>query len=173
MSKLVVSCILIAGMGVGAIAQTNPASISNRRTNEATASTAPTRHQDAAPRLLTVHKRPSCRCCTAWISHMKSAGFRAEVTNEEELDPIKRALGVPERLSSCHTARIDRYFIEGHVPAEDVKRLLAERPDALGLAVPSMPIGSPGMEQGNRREPYDVLLVYRSSKTSVFAHHGR
>ena len=119
-----------------------------------------------------VYKTESCGCCAAWVRHMEASGFRVEVHNESNMSPIKRALGVPADLESCHTAKVDRYFIEGHVPAEDVRRLLAERRNALGIAVPRMPIGSPGMEQGNRREPYDVLLVQRSGATSVFAHHG-
>jgi hypothetical protein len=122
---------------------------------------------------LIVHKTESCGCCAVWVRHMEQAGFKVEVKNETNLDPIKRAMGVPTNAESCHTGKIDRYFIEGHVPAEDVKRLLAERPNAMGLAVPGMPIGSPGMEQGNRRDPYDVLLVQRSGKTSVFAQHGK
>ncbi|HTE42966.1 MAG TPA: DUF411 domain-containing protein [Steroidobacteraceae bacterium] len=122
--------------------------------------------------LLIVHKSESCGCCEVWVRHMEQAGFKVEVHNEKNLDPIKRAMGVPANGESCHTAKIDRYFIEGHVPAEDVKRMLAERPNARGLTVPGMPIGSPGMEQGNRRDPYDVLLVQRSGKTSVYAHHG-
>jgi hypothetical protein len=152
---------LMIGLVGSAIAQSNAASAT------------PIQQQKAVSPLMVVHKSPSCGCCAAWIKHMELAGFRVEVVNEQKLDPIKRALGVPEHLGSCHSAKIDRYFIEGHVPAEDVKRLLAERPNALGLAVPRMPIGSPGMEQGNRRDPYDVLLVYRSGKTEVFAHHGK
>lgn len=172
MSKLVLSFILMTGLSATAIAQSSPAATGNS-TNESTASTALARQHRAVLPLLKVHKIASCRCCAAWIDHMELAGFRVEVTNEENMETIKRTLGVPERLSSCHTAKIDRYFIEGHVPAEDVKRLLAERPNALGLAVPGMPIGSPGMEQGNHREPFDVILVYRSGNPSVFAHHGR
>jgi len=155
-----------------AIAQSNSAS-TYHSTHEATASSGPSEQKQTVTPMLVVYKRPSCACCAAWIKHMARAGFRVDVFNEEKLDPIKRALGVPEQLASCHSAKIDRYFVEGHVPAEDVKRLLAERPNALGLAVPRMPVGSPGMEQGNRREPYDVLLVHRSGKTSVFAHHGK
>ena len=122
--------------------------------------------------MLVVYKTESCGCCLGWVRHMEAAGFRVEVHNEKNLDPIKRALGVPANLESCHTAKIGRYYVEGHVPAEDVKRLLAERPNALGIAVPKMPIGSPGMEQGNRVEPYDVLLVQRNGKSTVYARHG-
>jgi hypothetical protein len=120
-----------------------------------------------------VYKSEHCGCCVGWVRHMEAAGFKVEVVNQENLDPIKRLLGVPPKLESCHTAKVDRYYIEGHIPAEDVIRMLTEKPLAAGLAVPNMPIGSPGMEQGNRREPYDVLLVQRNGKTSVYASQGK
>jgi hypothetical protein len=117
----------------------------------------------AAPRvavaasLLTVHKTPWCGCCTAWAEHMAAAGFAVAVEDSEDLDPIKRSLGVPVRLESCHTGVIEGYVIEGHVPAAVVERLLAERPEGIaGLAVPGMPAGSPGMEFGTA-EAYDVI----------------
>ena len=104
---------------------------------------------------------------------MISAGFRAEVffVNDEDLRLIKSQLAIPVDLSSCHTATIGRYFIEGHVPAEDIRRLLIERPKALGLSVPGMPIGSPGMEMGNNKEPFDTLLVFENGETQVFNSH--
>jgi hypothetical protein len=120
-----------------------------------------------------VYKSESCGCCLGWVRHMEAAGFKVEVHNQDNMDPIKQALGIPPKLGSCHTAKVDRYYIEGHVPAEDVKKLLAEKPLAAGIAVPRMPIGSPGMEQGNYREPYDVLLVERNGKTTVYASHGK
>ncbi|MEX1994814.1 MAG: DUF411 domain-containing protein [Steroidobacteraceae bacterium] len=119
-----------------------------------------------------VHKSPTCGCCQAWAEHMQDAGFPVETRDTQDLDTIKAEVGVPFGQGSCHTARVGKYFIEGHVPADDVKRLLAEKPDARGLTVPGMPIGSPGMEQGEIREPYDVLLVARDGTTTVFAHHG-
>jgi len=94
------------------------------------------------------------------------------VVESDDLGAIKSAVGLPYGLGSCHTARVGNYFVEGHVPADDVKRLLFEKPDARGLTVPGMPIGSPGMEQGDRREPYDVLLVAKDGTTTVYAHHG-
>lgn len=107
---------------------------------------------------MTVYKSPWCGCCGAWVEHLQANGFSVAVKEQEDLDPVKRAFGVPEPLQSCHTAVIEGYVIEGHVPAADVRRLLAERPQARGLAVPGMPVGSPGMEQGGRRDRYEVIL---------------
>lgn len=123
--------------------------------------------------LLVVHKSPTCGCCTAWSAHMRKAGFPVELRDESDVAPIKRRVGVPADKHSCHTAMVAGYFIEGHVPAADVKRLLAEKPDAKGLAVPGMPLGSPGMEvPGGRVQPYAVELVNRDGTTEVFARHG-
>lgn len=119
-----------------------------------------------------VYKSPTCGCCEAWVGHMQDAGFPVQVRDLQDLSTIKAEVGVPAGQGSCHTARIGGYFVEGHVPGNDVKRLLAERPNARGLTVPGMPQGSPGMEQGHPDEPYDVLLVAKDGSTSVFAHHG-
>ena len=104
---------------------------------------------------------------------MISAGFKAEVNfvDDEVLRSIKSQLGIPADLSSCHTATIGSYFIEGHVPAEDIRRLLNEGPKALGLSVPGMPIGSPGMEMGSNKEPFETLLVFENGETEVFNRH--
>ena len=120
-----------------------------------------------------VFKSPTCGCCSAWVDHMTSAGFDAVArdVDQETLWTMKDRAGVTPELSSCHTAFIDGYFVEGHVPASDVQRLLTERPDALGLTVPGMPIGSPGMEMGNQRDAYDTLLVLRDGSTEVFESH--
>ena len=118
-----------------------------------------------------VHKTPWCGCCSSWVAHLRANGFQPVVAEHESLDPIAQRLGVPDRLRSCHTAQVGGYFIEGHVPAADIMRLLAQRPAALGLAVPGMPVGSPGMEQGGRRQPYQTLLVGRGGATRVFAQH--
>lgn len=127
---------------------------------------------EAAP-LVSVVKSPTCGCCGAWVEHMQAAGFRTEVhdVGSDQLDAFKREAGVAPEHASCHTAIVDGYFVEGHVPAEDVKRLLAERPEARGLAVPGMPAGSPGMEMGDVRDPYDTLLVRRDGAAEVFARH--
>jgi hypothetical protein len=122
--------------------------------------------------LVTVHKSPSCGCCGAWVEHMRSAGFEVEVRDTNDLDPIKQSLGVPANKASCHTAQVGDYFVEGHVPADDVKRLLSEKPEARGLAVPGMPAGSPGMEvPPGHEQPYAVELVAADGTSSTFAEH--
>jgi hypothetical protein len=123
----------------------------------------------AAASKVRVYKNPGCECCTAWVGHLKTAGFSVEVTETEDTAGVRKRLGIPERLASCHTGVVDGYALEGHVPAADVKRLLAAKPQAVGLAVPGMPIGSPGMEYGGRKEPYKVLLVDRGGRETVFA----
>lgn len=130
--------------------------------------------QTPRPRNLTVLKTPTCPCCDGWIAHMREAGFVTTVTIVENLQPIRTRRGLPDELASCHTGLIDGYLIEGHVPARDVVRLLAEKPTAVGLAVPAMPLGSPGMEtpQGHR-EPFATLLVLPSGATRVFARHNQ
>ncbi|MBE7940779.1 MULTISPECIES: DUF411 domain-containing protein [Ramlibacter] len=120
-----------------------------------------------------VFKNPYCSCCEAWVSHLKAAGFAVKVNLVEDTAPVRRRAGIPERLGSCHTALVAGYALEGHVPAADVKRLLAERPDAAGLAVPGMPVGAPGMEAGARKDPFDVLLVDRRGQATVFASHNK
>jgi hypothetical protein len=120
-----------------------------------------------------VHKSPSCGCCGAWVDHMRDAGFPVEVRDADNLEPVKSRLGVPYGKGSCHTAEVDGYFVEGHVPAEDIKRLLAERPDVRGLALPGMPIGSPGMESPDGRvQPYTVEVVAEDGSTQAYARHG-
>ena len=117
---------------------------------------------------MTVWKTPWCGCCGSWVEHMREQGFSVAVREVEDLDPIKRMAAVPEKLQSCHTARVGGYVIEGHVPAADVKRLLSSRPDVRGLAVPGMPSGSPGMENG-MHDPYDVLLIGRDDSVERFS----
>jgi len=124
----------------------------------------------AAGDKLTVYKSPTCGCCQACAQHMQRAGFELEIVEIEDLAPIKARLRVPQILEACHTAVVGGYVIEGHVPATDVERLLRERPKAMGLAVPGMPIGSPGMEQDGRREPFETILFSRQG-LYVFAHH--
>jgi hypothetical protein len=137
---------------------------------EAVSATAVT--ESALP-LLVVYKSESCGCCGEWVKHMEQAGFKTEVHNVDNMNPIKEAVGLPPMMGSCHTARVGQYFVEGHVPAEDVKRLLAEQPNAKGLAVPRMPMGSPGMEvPSGEVEPYDVLLIANDGSPSVYASHG-
>lgn len=107
---------------------------------------------------VTVNKTPWCGCCNDWVAHLREAGFDVTVHEHEDLTPIRQQLGVPLSLGSCHTAEVAGYAIEGHVPAADIRRLLEERPAGVqGLSVPGMPVGSPGMEMGDRRDPYDVV----------------
>jgi hypothetical protein len=124
----------------------------------------------ADPVQVQVYKSPTCGCCNKWIEHLESNGFSVHATDVPDLAPIKAENGVPRRLASCHTAFVDGYLVEGHVPAADVRRLLRERPKVSGLAVPGMPIGSPGME-GPNPERYQVLS-FGPEGVSVFSTHG-
>lgn len=121
---------------------------------------------------ITVHRSASCGCCGGWVDHLRAAGFEVTVDMNEDLQPIADRLGIVDALRSCHTGEIGGYFVEGHVPASDIERLLRERPDARGIAVPGMPIGSPGMEMGERRERFVTYLVSRDGATSVFTVHN-
>ena len=127
--------------------------------------------QAAAAATIEVVKSPYCGCCTGWVEHLRANGFTVRVIDTEDVAQVAQRLGVPERLRSCHTARVEGYVIEGHVPAADIERLLRERPQAAGLAVPGMPVGSPGMEQGGRRQPYATTLFHRDGRQQVFARH--
>jgi len=119
---------------------------------------------------MTVYKSPWCGCCGAWVDHLRANGFSVAVEEREDLGPVKRGFGVPEPLHSCHTAVVEGYVIEGHVPAADILRLLAERPQARGLAVPGMPVSAPGMEQGAEQDPYEVIL-FGGGAPRVYARH--
>jgi hypothetical protein len=125
------------------------------------------------PSSIEVWKSTTCDCCGAWVKHLSANGFTVKVNDADSgaLAALKRQAGISDKLASCHTAKIDGYVIEGHVPGSDIKRLVAERPDAIGLTAPGMPIGSPGMEQGGEFEPYDVLLIKKDGSTEVFAKH--
>ncbi len=126
----------------------------------------------AAPPPVTVYKDPNCGCCSGWVTHMRRAGFAVTVVERADLTPLRRTLGVPDSALSCHTAVVGGYFVEGHVPVSDVRRLLAEKPAARGIAAPGMPIGSPGMEAPDGKvEPYAVVLIGRDGRTSVFSRH--
>ena len=117
---------------------------------------------------MTVYKSPTCGCCGKWITHMEENGFKVKAVDVIEMNVVKEKYGIKRNLASCHTAIIDGYFIEGHVPASDVKRLLANKVDSKGLTVPGMPVGSPGMEMGDRVDPYQVLSVKSDGSTEVF-----
>ena len=117
---------------------------------------------------LVVYKSPTCGCCKKWVSHMRENGFSVEVHEQYDVTPKKDEYGVPRRLRSCHTATIGGYVVEGHVPADVVRRLLAEKPEVAGIAVPGMPMGSPGME-GYRKDAYDVVSFGKNGKTGIYA----
>lgn len=121
--------------------------------------------------LVEVWKSPYCGCCQDWVKHLQKSGFSVKVTETVDTAAQREKLGMPSKFSSCHTARVGGYIIEGHVPAREIHRLLKEKPKALGLAVPAMPIGSPGMdgpEYGNRRDAYNVLLVEQDGRATVY-----
>lgn len=116
-------------------------------------------------------RNPGCECCEQWAQRMKQAGFAVTLTDDPELDRRRAGLGVPASIAGCHLATAGGYLLEGHVPPEDVLRLLREKPEARGLAVPGMPVGSPGMEGGGKGEPFDVLLFAADGTWKVFASH--
>jgi len=124
----------------------------------------------AEPQAIQVYKSLSCGCCQKWVDYLQSRGYVVTVSNVLDLSRVKQENGVPRKVSSCHTAVAGKYFIEGHVPEEDISRLLAERPNIAGLALPGMPTGSPGME-GPDPQPYFVLAVHKDGKITVFAEH--
>jgi len=120
---------------------------------------------------VTVYKDPNCGCCKEWIEHLRKHAFNVVAKDTSDVSGIKRSGRVPTQLVSCHTAFVNGYVIEGHVPADDIKRLLKEKPKVAGLAVGGMPVGSPGMEVGNRKDKYDVIAFNRDGSTQVFAKH--
>jgi hypothetical protein len=131
----------------------------------------PTFAQRPAP-TVQVFKSPTCGCCANWVKHLQQHGFKTEVTETDSLPEIKAKNKIPERVQSCHTALVDGYVIEGHVPAADVQRLLKERPAVSGLAVPGMPVGSPGMEVPNMKpQAYDVIAFDKQGQLRVYASH--
>lgn len=117
-----------------------------------------------------VFKSPYCGCCGKWVEHLRQSGFEVRAHDVEDVPAVRQKLGMPDRLGSCHTAKIGGYLVEGHVPAADIQRLLKEKPKALGIAVPSMPPGSPGMES-SKPIPYQTLLVQSDGSTRIFAQH--
>ena len=116
-----------------------------------------------------IWKTPTCGCCHLWVEHVKAAGFKPTIHDVPDTTPYRTKAGVPQTLGSCHTAIVAGYAIEGHVPADLIRRAIKERPKIVGLAVPGMPAGSPGMEQGTRKDKYDVVAFTKDGKTSVFA----
>ena len=117
-----------------------------------------------------VYKSPYCGCCEKWVEHLRQTGFDVRTHDVNDVPAARQRLGMPERFASCHTAKVGGYVVEGHVPAADIRRLLKEKPKAIGLAVPSMPPGSPGMES-TKPVPFNTLLVQAGGATTVFAKH--
>ncbi|MGH6784711.1 MAG: DUF411 domain-containing protein, partial [Sphingomicrobium sp.] len=120
---------------------------------------------------MTVYKHPSCGCCAKWIEHVEQHGHTVKTVATEDMMAVKKRLGVPDAQMSCHTTKVGNYVVEGHVPAADIKRLLVQKPRARGIAVAGMPMGAPGMEHGDHRQPYSTMLIGPDGKTSVFASH--
>lgn len=139
---------------------------------EAAVASASRTGQAAAPAegtRMVVYKTPTCGCCREWVDHVQAAGFDVEVHDMPNVQPVKQEHGLPGHLASCHTAIVDGYVVEGHVPADVIRRMLRERPQVAGIAVPGMPAGSPGMEvPGGRKDPYDVIAFSRDGKVSVY-----
>ncbi|HDZ55456.1 MAG TPA: DUF411 domain-containing protein [Pseudomonas xinjiangensis] len=123
--------------------------------------------QAADSTVIDVYRDPNCGCCSAWIEHLAENGFTVRDHQKDDMQAVKRELGVPAELASCHTGVVDGRFIEGHVPAADILKM-QKRPDLLGLAVPGMPVGSPGMEVGDRQDAYHVIAVDQQQNTNVF-----
>ena len=129
-------------------------------------------HRSAEGPLVEVWKSPTCGCCGDWIQHMQANGFRVKVNEVDNTAPVRKRVGFAEKFGSCHTATVGGYALEGHVPAREVKRLLADKPrGVVGIAVPGMPVGSPGMDgpaYGGKKDPYDVVLVKRDGSAAVY-----
>ena len=120
---------------------------------------------------IVVYKNPDCGCCTKWVRYLESHGYNVTIENTRGVHEVKKRLGVPEKLAACHTAVIDDYVIEGHITHRDIKRLLLFRPQVTGIAVPGMPIGTPGMERGSSKQPYDVMTFDDQGNVEVFVKH--
>lgn len=155
---------LVTLLGTGAVCAGSAAQASKK----------PARAAAPKPVMMAVYKTPTCGCCAKWVEHMKQNGFTVHVTDMNDLSAVKTKHGVPPRSQSCHTAVVNGYVIEGHVPAADVKRMLKDKPAIAGLALPGMPAGSPGMEQPGIKSPaYEVLSFDKRGATRVYAKHGQ
>lgn len=126
--------------------------------------------QTAKAEEIMVYKSPTCGCCKKWVKHLRKEGFNVKTKDYRDMKPIKQTFGVQSQFQSCHTAKVGKYFIEGHVSASDIKKLLKEKPDIKGLAVPGMPMGSPGME-GHRKDKYDVIAIDKNNNVTVYSKH--
>ena len=126
--------------------------------------------EDTLP-TIKVYKSPTCGCCSEWVKHLEENGFEVTSHNVQNLDTYKKQADLPYGMGSCHTAFVDGYAVEGHVPASDIKRMLSQKPDIRGISVPGMPMGSPGMEYGNRKDAYKVISYTKDGETAVYAEH--
>jgi hypothetical protein len=122
---------------------------------------------------VTVYQSPTCQCCSKWVDHLRANGFEVDAQKRNDMQQVKQHYNVPRELASCHTGVVGGYVVEGHVPADDLKRLLAERPNVAGITVPGMPVGSPGMEQGNQQDPYNVLTFTQQGDANIFARYNQ
>lgn len=122
---------------------------------------------------MVVYKSATCGCCKSWITYLEKAGYEVEAVDMEDMPLQKAKYGVPRNVQSCHTGVIDGYVVEGHVPVEDIERMLAAKPDVVGIAAPGMPVGSPGMEQGTQKDPYDVVAFKKSGEVAIFASYNK
>ena len=149
---LTIVALSTAGLGLGVAAQQKPAAV--------------------APKV-TVYKTSSCGCCRLWVDHLKTSGFDVQAmdVSADDVRKVSKAAGLKDEDTSCHTAKIGDYVVEGHVPAADIRRLLKEKPAIAGLSAPGMPMGSPGMEQGGAKEPYDVIAFKKDGTSTVYAKH--
>ena len=126
----------------------------------------------AAPIAMTVYKSPTCGCCKEWIKHVEKNGFAVKIISMDDVTPMKRTAGVPVKMESCHTALVGPYVIEGHVPADLIKKILGEKPNILGLSVPGMPLGPPGMEESGPAKPYKVMAFLKDGTSRLYASRG-
>ena len=182
LSKITIASIAIAATAVGVFyftsasgdnntAQKSNFVVANDNTSQATLVSVWDKETEdySGVTAMTVYRSPSCGCCGVWVDHAKKHGFKIEDIKTEEMDAIKQTHNVPAELASCHTAIIDGYVMEGHIPADDIKRFLAEKPDNLiGLAVPGMPIGTPGMEARDIKQPFQVLAFNDKGEVEIF-----
>jgi hypothetical protein len=122
---------------------------------------------------VTVYRSPTCQCCEQWVDHLRANGFQVDMQDRNDMQQVKQHYNVPRELASCHTGVVGGYVVEGHVPADEIKRLLAERPGVAGITVPGMPVGSPGMERGNQQDPYNVLTFTQQGEANVFARYNQ
>jgi hypothetical protein len=126
---------------------------------------------DAMVKDIVVYKNPECGCCTKWVEYLEDNNYNVTIENTRDVLAVKKRLGVPEKLAACHTAVIDGYIVEGHITHRDIKRLLLFRPDVKGIAVPGMPVGTPGMERGSAIQPHNVISFDEQGNMEVFSAH--